>query len=109
MVKMQYTKHVAKYTKTWICQTNIFYINLSIHLFTLDYDTTNKVGTKRAACQAAIDVDCGLLHSLGKEMITEEMVCNDSDSVFIIKQKSVAFQHLMIQVKHFQMSKVDKI
>ena len=51
---------------------NIFYINLSIHLFTLDYDTTNKVGTKRAACQAGIDVGCGL----GKEMITEEMVCN---------------------------------
>ena len=55
---------------------NIFYINLSIHLFTLDYDTTNKVGTKRAACQAAIDVGYSLLHLLGKEMITEEMVCN---------------------------------
>ena len=28
MCTMQYTKRVAKYTKTWICQHNVFHINL---------------------------------------------------------------------------------
>ena len=48
----------------------------SVHLITLRCDTTSKVDTKRAAYQAAIDVSYGLLHSFGKEMITEEMVRN---------------------------------
>ena len=48
----------------------------SIQLFTLGCDTTSKIGTKRAAYQAAIDTGYGLLHSFGKEMIKEEMVCN---------------------------------
>ena len=29
-VKMQYSKRIAKYTKTWICQHNVFYINLDV-------------------------------------------------------------------------------
>ena len=48
----------------------------SIHLLTLDCDTTSKVGKKRAVHQAGIDADYGLLHSFGKEMITKEMVHN---------------------------------
>ena len=36
----------------------------------------NKSGTKRVAYQEAIDFGYGLLHSFGKEMITEEMARN---------------------------------
>ena len=48
----------------------------SVHLFALSCDTTSKIGIKRAACQAAIDIGYGLLHLFGKEMIPEEMVCD---------------------------------
>ena len=44
----------------------------SIHLLTLDCETTSKVGTKRAAYQAAIEVGYGLLRSFGKEMTTQK-------------------------------------
>ena len=48
----------------------------SIYLFTFGCGTTSKVGTKKVANQAAIDISYGLFHLLGKEMITEEMVCH---------------------------------
>ena len=44
----------------------------SIHLLTFDCDTPSKVGTKRAAYQAAIDLGYGLLRSFEKEMTTQK-------------------------------------
>ena len=79
----------------------------SIQLLTLSCDTTSKVGTKRAAYQAATDVD--LLHSFGnsfgKELITEEMICNaERFLVHCIAKKRVP-QHLMTCGKHFRSQK----
>ena len=51
----------------------------SVRSFTLGCDSTSNFGTKRAAYQAAID----LLHSLGKEMISKEMVHNAFFSAFV--------------------------
>ena len=61
----------------------------SIQLFTLGCDTTSKIGTKRAAYQAAIDTGYGLLHSFGKEMIKEEMVCNAGAISYLLHCKKL--------------------
>ena len=70
----------------------------SVHLFTLGCDTTYKVGTKRVAYQAAVNVDYGLLLSFGTEIIKEEMVRK-------AEQKYVVFQHLISCGKRFRSQK----
>ena len=77
----------------------------SVHLSTSGCDTTSKVGTKRVAYQAAINVDYGLLHSLGKEIIAEEMVRNIERFFVHFIEKSVVFQDLMACRKRLRFQK----
>ena len=54
----------------------LHFVFASIYLFTFGCGTTSRVGTKKVANQAAIDISYGLFHLHGKEMITEGMVCH---------------------------------